>query len=754
MNLVRMAAALAISALALPALASTTTTWEMSTYADFLRGKISGLSLSRDGRLMLAPKLETLLSSDQQQVWTLAAAPNGTVYAGTGHRGRVYGVDSSGHSSVIWTAGEPEIFALAVDSKGGLFAGTSPDGKVYRIANGKAAEFFSPGAKYVWSMAFGADGALYVGTGGPARIYRVTPDGKGSVYYDTGQGHITCLAFDKEGRLLAGSEPNGILYRVTAPGKAFVLYDANLPEIRGIATAQDGSIYVAALGGSISKRTAGASSSSAAGGGTIVTAPATTITVTDSANAQAELKPPKPDTSKTAPAQTAVSSAVTSTAATSTFEVAGVEKSAIYKIAPDNTVETVWSSKDENAYDLELYGTEIVFLTDSQGRLFRLNPDRKPTLVAQTGEGEGTRILASSRGLTVATGDLGKVYRLVADRNSQGWFEAPVHDSSTVARWGRISWRAKVPTGATLAFRTRSGNSARPDNTWSDWSPPLTDAAGAAIASPNARYLQWRVDFSASGDATPVLESVTAAYLPQNTPPAVRSITVSLQPPSAQKTAVQAAVSPNSAFTVTVTDTGDTSPTTSSGTPSQTISRGSASQVQVMWQADDPDGDRLVYSLYFRGEDEQEWKLIRGNLNDNSFLLDTDVLADGRYLFRVVASDRASNPAGTARETELTSSPILIDNTPPVVTAGAPRRAGSHLEIDVDAADRTSALRRCEYSLDAGAWTPIEAEDGVTDSPRERFLLRLDDLHPGEHVVVFRVYDTANNAGLAKVVVR
>jgi len=753
MSFVRTAAALAMSALALPVFASTTATWEMSTYADFLRGRMSGLSLSRDGRLMLAPKLETLLSSDQQQVWTLAAAHDGTVYAGTGHRGRIYEVSSNGRSSVIWTAGEPEIFALAVDSKGNLFAGTSPDGKVYRVANGKASEFFAPEAKYIWSLAFGPDGSLFVGTGGPARIYRVTPDGKGAVYYDSGQGHITCLALDKEGRLLAGSEPNGILYRVTAPGKAFVLYDANLPEIRGIATAQDGSIYVAALGGSIAKRTSGTGGGTSTTGGTVVTAPATTITVTDSANAQSELKPPKPDASKAPAAQTAVSSTLTAAPASSTFEVAGVEKSAIYKIALDNTVETVWSSKDENAYDLGLYGSDIVFLTDAQGRLFRLNADRKPTLVAQTGEGEGTRILSSARGLTVATGDLGKVYRLVAERNSQGWFEAPVHDSNSVARWGRLSWRAHVPAGATLAFRTRTGNSARPDNTWSDWSQPLTDPAGAAITSPNARYLQWRAEFTASGEATPVLESVTAAYLPQNTPPVVRSITVSVQPPSAQKTAVQTATSANNPFTITVTDTGDTSTTTSSGTPSQTVSRGPTSQVQVIWQAEDPDGDRLVYSLYFRGDDEQQWKLIRGNLNENSFLLDTDVLADGRYLFRVVASDRPSNPAGTARETELVSSPVLIDNTPPVVTVSAPRRSGSHLEVDVDAADATSPLRRCEYSLDAGPWAPLEAEDGVTDSPRERFLLRLDDLHPGEHVVVFRVYDTANNAGLAKVVV-
>ena len=48
----------------------------------------------------------------------------------------------------------------------------------------------------------------------------------------------------------------------------------------------------------------------------------------------------------------------------------------------------------------------------------------------------------------------------------------------------------------------------------------------------------------------------------------------------------------------------------------------------------------------------------------------------------------------------------------------------------------------------------MEAADGIIDSPRERFLVRLDNLTPGEHLVVVRALDAANNAGLAKVVVR
>ncbi len=51
----------------------------------------------------------------------------------------------------------------------------------------------------------------------------------------------------------------------------------------------------------------------------------------------------------------------------------GIERSAIYKINPDNTVETLWSSKEENTYDLALSGNELVFVTDAQARMYRLD---------------------------------------------------------------------------------------------------------------------------------------------------------------------------------------------------------------------------------------------------------------------------------------------------------------------------------------------------------------------------------------------
>src|SRR5271163_549131 len=284
---IALAAAVTTSLFAATMFAATTATWEMNTYQYFLKGRFQGISLDRDGRLTLAPKLETVFSSGQPTIWSIARAADGSIYAGTGHRGRVYQISPSGASSLIWTSDQPEVFAVALDPNGVLYAATSPDGKVYRIEKGKATEFFAPQAKYIWSLAFAKDGSLYVGAGNPANVYRVDKTGKAETYYETGQSHVTALAFDSKGNVLAGTEPNGILYRISAKDKAFVLYNANLPEIRSIVPMPDGVIYASALGGSVANRTAPLTTALGNPMSVTVTAPTTSITVTDSADSQA-----------------------------------------------------------------------------------------------------------------------------------------------------------------------------------------------------------------------------------------------------------------------------------------------------------------------------------------------------------------------------------------------------------------------------------------------------------------------------------
>jgi hypothetical protein len=83
----------------------------------------------------------------------------------------------------------------------------------------------------------------------------------------------------------------------------------------------------------------------------------------------------------------------------------------------------------------------------------------------------------------------------IASYPSTGTFTSAVFIAGRTATWGVASWTATTPTGTTITVQTRSGNTATPDGTWSAWAAV---ANGAAVASPAARYLQYRVILTTS----------------------------------------------------------------------------------------------------------------------------------------------------------------------------------------------------------------------------------------------------------------
>jgi len=208
----------------------------------------------------------------------------------------------------------------------------------------------------------------------------------------------------------------------------------------------------------------------------------------------------------------------------------------------------------------------------------------------------------------------------------------------------------------------------------------------------------------------------------------------------------------SAAFSITVTDSGSVSTANpATGTKQQNVGAGAEQKLTVTWVADDPDGDALVSRLEFRGEDETAWKVIKDKLDEKSFVIDSQSLADGIYRFRVQVSDRKSNPAGLALDAERTSEPVLIDHTPPLVRRTA---VEGRERVRFEAEDAASILQSAEFSIDAGDWSPVYPDDGIIDSQQEEFAVALGVLPEGEHLVTLRVRDRAGNAGLAKAIVR
>ena len=144
---------------------------------------------------------------------------------------------------------------------------------------------------------------------------------------------------------------------------------------------------------------------------------------------------------------------------------------------------------------------------------------------------------------------------------------------------------------------------------------------------------------------------------------------------------------------------------------------------------------------------ESAWKTIRKDLAGPRFSIESDVLADGRYEFRVRVDDGLTNAAERALSAEMISRPVLVDQTPPLIRSVP---GGPDGEVRFEAEDEASEIRSAEFAIDAGEWHPVLSDDGILDARRERFTLRLGELEPGEHLVVLRVRDRAGNAALAK----
>lgn len=703
------------------ALASGTRTWELSRYGDFLTGTFETVALDREGSLRAAPAVEELYKSDQAVVWAIARAADGAVYVGTGHQGSVFRVTEDG-GELLWKAPEPEVFALAIGPEGRLYAGTAPDGKVYRIAaDGSAEEFFDPGEKYIWALLFDAKGRLVVGTGDGGKLYRITPEGEGEAWLESGQRHVMSLALDRNGDLLAGTDPEGILYRVDETGTAFALHDSDLPEVRSVAVGSDGAVYFGAMGGGMDRILQAIPAQAAA-----VTAQAATAAGANVAVAQPQVA------STVSFAQPQV--------------VYSGERSALLRLREGQAIEKLWTSNEEHILGIALpdgEGSRALFATDREGRMYRTDSDRRLSLVAQTGHPQITVLLPAPDGIFLGAAHGGSLYRLAAAPAPQGTYESAPHDTGGVSRWGRLSWRGDAPDGARIEIRTRSGNAYRPDQSWSAWSEPLGEREGAAIASPAARFLQWRAILRGAAR----LDSVRVRYLPQNSAPVVRSVNVVPETAKASQNSAPKPANSSSSYSITVSASGSVSPPQSGSASAASTPDSPLRKLAIVWSAEDADGDKLSAEVSFRGLGESAWKTIEKDLPGPRHSIESDTLADGRYEFRVRVDDGAANPAERALSAERISRPVLVDQTPPRLR---PLPDGPGGEARFEAEDDLSEIRSAEYAVNAGDWRPVLSEDGILDARRETFALRLDGLPEGERLVVLRVRDWAGNAALAK----
>jgi hypothetical protein len=704
--------------------------WETSSRVELLKGDARGVSISDTGVIMLAPRLTELFNTQQTYIWSSAVDGQGNVYLGTGHDGKIFKVSSSAAGSLLYDAAELDVTALAVARDGAVFAGTSPDGKVYRIgSDGRAEPYFDPGDKYIWSLAIMSDGSLAVGTGDTGKLYRVTAAGakpEASLLVSTNQTHVISLTVTAQGDLIAGTDSGGLVLRISPEGKTFALFDTQLREIHALAPAPDGSIYALALSDAAAPTR---------GSGTPIPTPST-----------GEGQTPSTSVTITAIDESGVPLQNQPAAAKSRNDVSSA-RSAVFRILPDGATDVVWSSSTVTAFSIApaLEPGRVLIGTADKGRVYSVTNDGRDTLLLQSPEGQVSSLLVRNNQVFAASSNQGKLFRFGTELVNEGSYESPVRDAKLTASWGRIWWRG----AGNVELQTRTGNGERPDATWSEWSGPYRAPDGAQVTSPRARFVQWRATLRsvASGPMSSV-EDVSLAYLPRNVAPEVLSITalpigVGLQQVS------QVAADPNvesSGLDPSLFGVAAIVP------PRRFYQRGARS---FQWQAEDRNGDTLEYAIYYRGLNDQAFRLLKDKLRDNFYTIDSASLADGRYIIKVVATDAPDNPPGQKLTGERVSEPVDIDNTPPTVKVQSqPQISAEAARVGFVVDDVTGKIKKADASLDGTAWVSVFPDDGISDSGHEIFTVDFGVLAAGEHTISLRVFDTSGNVGTLSVTIR
>jgi sugar lactone lactonase YvrE len=700
-------------------------TWRQAARTDFNAGKFTGTSVAANGALRLAPTLQRIASTAETYIWSLVADDSGTLYAGTGTAGKILKITPDGKQSVLVTLPVVAVQSLVYSPKDRtLYAGSGVKGNVYKISLDGAYRLIAKlSERYVLALAVDESGNLFVGAGSGGSVYRIPTEklvpittsaqandtpaiARVEPFAKVAADHIMALALDGRENLYVGTGNNGIIYRVTPDGKTSVLFDAKENSITGITADKDGSIYA-------------------------VTGP----------------------------------------------------KGILYRISPDGGATSLFDRSAsfytglKAAPDGSLYATTVNAVFH-----FILSPSdpNQPVVVPLDNSKDVdflSLVVLKDGSVAAGTGNIGELYGVgprwsagSPDGRRSGQFVSVVHDARLRSRWGMAHWEANVPAGASLRLETRTGNVAEPDSTWSDWTP--LSAAGnseGAVASPPARFIQYRIKLNATGDAQPSVREVSIGYLPRNQPPRV-----AFQLPSGGE-------------------------------------RWARSQT-VRWNATDPDNDTLTYNLFYSDDAGATWKplptqgrapttppaaaagtgaiqpqpsrsiedyqkevnsqnipdalkqqLIERfrqrmatngatvSTRDTSKNWDTSSLPDGVYSLKVVASDEISNPTDPLSATAI-SEPFVIVNAIPRITLSGQPQIGPDRTVTLRgvASQSLIGVTAVQYRVDGGEWMAAAPQDGLFDGPREPFQAVTHALTAGKHSIEVEVFNAAGQKATEK----
>lgn len=687
--------------------------WELRNIGEFLKGKFQGISVSYDGILSLSPKEEKIEGPAEEFFLSLLLDSEGIAYLGTGHAGKIYRIDKEGKSELYFKVPEMDVYCLVRDNRGNLYAGTSPNGKIYKISDREKGDvFFNPQEKYIWDLMFTNEGTLLAAVGESGGIYEIDMAGRGTQILNAEENHILCLKQGKNGDFFAGSGGKGLLYRISQGKKPSVLFESPYEEIKSIALDGRGNIFAGA-GGLVTKPVKDAISPVSAKKETDVT-----ITVTPSSTTPKQI-----------------------------FLIGPKQPSALYRIDSDGIAKKLWSSTEDLIYTLlwDKVKRRLIFGTGSRGRIYAIDREEKISLVLQKDSEQVYLLFPHDSKIYTLSNNPSRLSILFPQQRFSGEYLSRVYDTKIISSWGRMKWEAQMPSETLLQFQTRSGNSSEPNQTWSDWSPPYQKTQGEQILSPRARYIQFKVIFKTqSAKISPLLQKVSLFFLQTNVSPTI--IGLELLPPNEVFLKPPEQAEMIWGLDVDSSEQAEIKNKIHAYMAAKKVQRKGFQTLR--WEASDANGDSILYSIFIKREDEDDWRVLKEGWAEKIFAFDTISFPDGVYFMKIEVSDSPSNPLGMELKADKISRALMIDNSLPVIRNFRAVRDKNKLNVSFSAVDSFSHIREAKFLIRPNEWRTIFPVDGICDSKSENFNFTLSLPQKFDNLIAVKVWDSYGNVGI------
>ncbi len=747
--------------------AATTRFWQHRTMEDFMEGKFQGTGITSEGHVVPTwPSLETTLPG--QIAWGSASRNNITL-VGTSQPGRLYRTDKENDKvelkKLIRTDGLG--FTALVSTGRGLFAAESPAGNIYRYSaeEDTAIKLTTLPDSYILTMIPDQDNeGFYVGTGNNASVYHVAPDGEVTL---TGQPRAenrnieSLVLFDQT--LFAGDD-FGMLYRVKDNKHLKPVYGFPNSEIKAL-EASEHYLYLAVNGVPPSRREQreerkreeqarairkqinideqprSAGPSSAPGENKDLNFPGpeemegeiiTPVIEPEEIPGDKieEISPdaaPEPALPDQIPEE--LRQILEREAPGEDMEgiLAGREGGTVFQMKPDNKLNILLTRPESPVNDLALINNspdKLLVGAGNPGRVYKIETEGTHTLYTQPDQNQVTGLeVVDNQLVNLTTASNGALYSAQDFKPENTRFRSPPLDANLLSRWGQFQGYSE----GDLSYRLRSGIAGPEETEWADWSDWQTKDSFHITVDP-ARHLQYEVQFEKE---TSQLRKTEIAYRSSNQRPQI--VTFQLEPdPVKQKlfeegpARMQAGRSREPAI--------------------MRLLAGERPPRRFQWRALDPDGDDLTASLKYRPEDSNLWVPLPGarQLKENEFEWNPNQLADGFYDFKLVVTDKPSNPPEESYRVTRTIGPVRVDNSRPEFTDV--EKSENSISFRVE--DSISRIINAHYRVNGGDWRKLRPLDGIYGARVEDFSFTVPEAKEENVFVEITILDENGNENM------